>query len=213
MKIPLFALLVALPLSVVSVPAAADRLAQFGDELIRLTAGSYTSVEQAKASPTEYSVVESEIVRIWPQAKGKLWFYQENAILETDGKAGPGKGKPYFQRVFSIEAMADGRFRREVYELKEPAKSVGAWATAAPLGDLSPEALGPQGCHTVMTRVASEVWLSQTEDCKNDWRGAVGMIGIGIRTADLSANWDRGVDKDGNQVWGPTGGGYIFKRK
>lgn len=200
-------------LSLAAPASAADRLAQFGEELIRLTTGSYTSAEQAKAAPQDYSVVESEIVRIWPQAQGKLWFYQENAILETDGKPGPGKQKPYFQRVFSIEAMADGRFRREVYELKEPAKAVGAWAAAAPLADLSPATLGPQGCHTVMTRVAAEVWLSQTEDCKNDWRGAVGMVGIGIRTPELSANWDRGVDKDGNQVWGPTGGGYIFKRK
>lgn len=212
MKVRLFAVLAVLALSTTPGHAAADRLETFGPELIALTVGSFTSAEQAKADPA-YSVVESEIVRIWPQEKGKLWFYQENAILETEGKPGPGKAKPYFQRVFSIEAMPDGRFRREVFELKEPAKAVGAWSAAAPLAELRPETLGTEGCHTVMTRVAREVWLSQTEECRNDWRGAVGMIGIGIRTPELNANWDRGVDRDGNQVWGPTGGGYIFKRK
>jgi hypothetical protein len=208
-------LAVVLPIlaGLISPALAADRLAEYREELIRLTAGSYTSAEQAAALPKEYSVVESEIVRIWPSVEDKLWFYQENAILKTDGEPGPGKDKPYFQRVFSIEAMADGRFRREVFELKEPAKAVGAWREAEPLAGLSPAMLGPEGCHTVMTRVAAEVWLSQTEDCKNDWRGAVGMIGIGIRTPELSANWDRGVDRDGNQVWGPRGGGYIFKRR
>jgi hypothetical protein len=207
-----FAAAVAAAMMMASAASAADRLETFGPELIALTAGSFTSAEQAAQDPA-YSVVESEIVRIWPEQKGKLWFYQENAILSTDGKPGPGKTKPYFQRVFSIAAMPDGRFRREVFELKEPAKAVGAWSHAKPLAEVTPQTLGPQGCHTVMTRVAREVWLSQTEDCKNDWRGAVGMIGIGIRTAEVSANWDRGVDKDGNQVWGPTGGGYIFKRK
>ena len=38
------------------------------------------------------------------------------------------------------------------------------------------------------------------------------MLSLAIIAPDTYANWDRGFDTAGVPVWGPTDGGYLFRR-
>lgn len=171
--------------------------------------GSFTSLEQSRGSD-EHSEVEAEIVRIWPERTDGVWLYQEQAIMDMPQL---GKARPYFQRIGHVYRDADGRFRRDNYELTDPKAFIGAYADPSRFAALSPDQLGEQGCHNILTPIATGYWLSSVENCANDHRGAAQMFSIGIAEPDGFANWDRGVATDGSHVWGPPSGGYIFRRK
>ncbi|MEM7568669.1 MAG: chromophore lyase CpcT/CpeT [Pseudomonadota bacterium] len=182
-------------------------------EFAAIQAGSFTTAEQAATEPG-YAVVEAEVVRIWPERNDGLWMYQEQAILAAGEKLyKDGKSKPYFQRVFRLLQMDDGRLVRENYELKDPAAVVGAYTSPKQMNALSPEDLVLGGCANQIERVASGYWRAHIHTCPNTYRGATHMTSKSVYTPDTLANWDRGFDAAGNVVWGPTSGGYIFKRK
>jgi hypothetical protein len=69
-----------------------------------------------------------------------------------------------------------------------------------------------QFCAGGAERIGSGFWRAENPDCPNAYRGAVRASSDSIRTADAYANWDRGWNVEGQQVWGPTSGGYIFER-
>jgi hypothetical protein len=48
--------------------------------------------------------------------------------------------------------------------------------------------------------------------CPNAYKGGVRVDSRSVRTPDTYVNWDRGFDADGELIWGPADGGYIFKR-
>lgn len=177
------------------------------DEYARIAPGSYTTAAQAKRD-SRYDTVEAEVTRIWPERTDGVWVYQEQAIINRkDLTPTQAKAQPYFQRVGWIHREKDGGLRRDNYVIKNAKAFVGRPQT------LKPDDLGPAGCHNALDRVAEGYWTARTEQCPNGYKGAAGMRGVSVQTADTYANWDRGFSADGKQVWGPTDGGYIFKKK
>lgn len=175
--------------------------------------GSFTSAAQA-AEDDRYSVVEAEIIRIWPERTDGIWIYQEQAIVNMDGiDPATAKNRPYFQRVGHIYREASGRIVRDNYELPDAPAYAGAWRAPQRFDAISPDQLGKKGCANILLPVATGHWVSHTEDCANSYRGASKMISLGITMPEGFANWDRGFGADGQLVWGPADGGYVFRRR
>lgn len=200
-------------LSISSV-ALADDHDDYHSELLALSLGSFTSIEQS-ARDNRYAVVESEIVRIWPDREDGYWFYQEQALLgqTPDNVDRSIKDKPYLVRVIHSVEVEPGVFRRTPHKLKNPAATLGAWRTEAPLSNVSLDDLVPVACSLTLKRVAENYWISQSEPCPNAYKGASYALSLGVKHEGGYANWDRGFTEAGEHVWGPATGGYIFKAK
>jgi hypothetical protein len=184
------------------------------EELTAISVGAFTTIEQAARDP-RYGVAEAEIVRIWPERTDGVWLYQEQAFLgESATDIDPAmKSRPYFARVIRSVETAPGVVERSVYRLKSQEAAQGAWKAAAPLADLSPDDLFPSECRIRVERIAEKMWRAQSEDCPNAYRGATRAVSLGIILDGRYANWDRGFDAAGAQVWGPDSGGYVFVNK
>jgi hypothetical protein len=194
--------------------AAASEAPSYLDELTELTVGSFTTVEQSARDPL-YGVAEAEIVRIWPKRTDGVWLYQEQALLgdRPDALDSGAKERPYFARVIHSVEAAPGIVTRTVHRIKDAAKVQGAWKKAEPLASLSPDDLLPSECTINVERVAEKFWRSTSAKCPNAYKGAAYAVSLGVTVEGRYANWDRGFANDGKQVWGPSGGGYIFVRK
>lgn len=183
------------------------------DELTAMTVGSFSTIDQARRD-SRYGVAEAEIVRIWPERRDGVWMYQEQTLLgETAATVDPAmKAKPYFARVIHSVEDKPGVVTRTVHRLKAPDKALGAWKTVAPLRRLTPDDLLSSECTITVERVAEKMWRSTSAKCPNAYKGAAFALSLGIAVDGQYANWDRGFSADGAQVWGPSSGGYIFKR-
>lgn len=182
-------------------------------EFAQLTGGSFTTAAQAKDDPA-YAEVEAEVVRIWQDRTDGIWMYQEQAIISYEGKGSPeAKSRPYFQRIFRLMTTGDKILVRENYELADPKIAVGAYKDPSKLSNITPKDLILGGCANRIERVAKGYWRANITTCANTYRNATHMTSLSVYTDDTLANWDRGFDAEGNVVWGPESGGYIFKRK
>ncbi len=189
--------------------------ARFHDELTRLSVGSFSTLQHARENDG-YGVAEAEIVEIWQDRyPAETWFYQEQALLgETADYIEPSqKDRPYFARVIQSVETEPGVVRRSVHRLKDAREALGAWRGDNPLSDLSRDDLLPSECAVTVMRVAKNFWQSTSEKCANAYKGAEYAISLGVVTEGVYANWDRGFTADGAVVWGPSDGGYVFRRK
>jgi CpeT protein len=66
----------------------------------------------------------------------------------------------------------------------------------------------------ILARKGFGVFDGSTVDseCISNLRGAVYATSEVRITPQELISWDRGFDERGNQVWGATEGGYVFKR-
>lgn len=192
----------------------ADEHRDYHAELLALSLGSFTSFEQS-ARDDRYGVVESEIVRIWPDREDGYWFYQEQAFLgqTPDDIDMAAKNKPYLVRVTHSAEIEPGVVQRTPHKVKKPDAVLGAWRNETPLSGLSPDDLEPVECSLIVTRIAENYWTSKSERCPNAHRGASYALSLGVTHEGGYANWDRGFTDEGEHVWGPSSGGYIFKAK
>lgn len=182
----------------------------YASDLDRLAAwmtGTFSSEAQSKADPT-YFDVRLHIAPVWTVRTDAKWFYVEQAIATS-------LDKPYRQRVYRLRALADGLFESQVFELKDPAAAVGAWAEANPLATLEPSALVDRpGCAVLLRAVDPSTFAGSTlgSQCASTFRGAAYATSEVTVTATGLVSWDRGYDAAGKQVWGAEKGGYRFER-
>lgn len=191
------------------VAAHAQQGHALAEEYAALMVGSFSSARQAASDP-RYDVVEAHIVRIWPDRTDGVWLYQEQALL---GRAGAvdasARRRPYFQRIVHLQEVGPGLVRTTTYPIVAPERLVGAWRSPE---RIEPDALGASGCTGLASRIGEGFWRGENADCPNSYRGAVRVTSQSLRTADAYANWDRGWNAAGEQVWGPSSGGYVFDR-
>ncbi|MGJ3231684.1 MAG: chromophore lyase CpcT/CpeT [Oceanicaulis sp.] len=193
-----------------SVAASAAAAAQEpAEELAGVLAGSFTSLEQCATEG--WGCVESELVRIWPERTDGVWLYQENAWLGDDPQSADmsAKQRPYFQRLVRLASDGEGRVLRTIYSLTDPAAVAGAYADPSAL---THDMVGEASCSGPVERIAAGYWVADFPTCPSGLRGAVRTHSRSIHTPDSFANWDRGFDPEGNVMWGPASGGYVFKR-
>ncbi|MFH1679619.1 MAG: chromophore lyase CpcT/CpeT [Candidatus Eisenbacteria bacterium] len=169
--------------------------------------GSFGSGEQAEADSSFFDI-RLHMARIWPGREDGFWLYVEQAIAEQEHR-------PYRQRVCKLHRIAPATLASTVYMLPGEERFVGAWRSSAPFDALAPDSLEiREGCSIYLTRVDPLAFRGETRgrECASTLRGAAYATSEATVTAEALVTWDRGFDEEGNQVWGPTGGGYVFKR-
>jgi hypothetical protein len=182
------------------------------DVLVDYMTGSFSSEEQAK-NDSDYFNIELEMVQIWKDRTDGPWIYVEQAVAES-------KDKPYRQRVYQLKERSDGKIESVVYTIPDPLRFAGDYKNNFPLFRLAADSLTHKGgCEVVLYRVdagyfeGSTVGSTVDKNCPSDLRGASYATSEVMIDKDKLISWDRGFDENGNQVWGATKGGYIFKKK
>lgn len=178
------------------------------EALVEYMVGSFSSEEQAEKD-SNYFNIELEMVQIWKDRTDGPWIYIEQAVSES-------KEKPYRQQVYQIRQRNDGKIESIVYTIPDPLRFAGDYKKEFPLLRLTPDSFTlREGCEVVMYRVDDGYFEGSTIDknCSSDLRGASYATSEVLIDKDKLTSWDRGFDENGNQVWGATEGGYIFKKK
>ena len=176
--------------------------------LVDYMVGSFSSEEQAEKD-SNYFNIELEMVQLWKDRADGPWLYIEQAVAES-------KDKPYRQRVYQLKKRNDGKIESLVYTIPDPLRFAGDYKNEFPLLRLAPDSLIlKEGCEVILYQADNGYFEGSTVDknCGSDLRGASYATSEVMIDKDKMISWDRGFDESGNQVWGATEGGYIFKKK
>ncbi len=201
------------------------------DQAVSLMTGSFTTAEQAAADP-DFFDIRLQMVRIWAprpgtkvegdtpppasgdgtvakQASTATWLYVEQA-------AAAAMSRPYRQRVYKVTQDPDGTIRSETFVLPGDAmKFAGAWRTPESFDAIKPADLTlKEGCAVILRSTKEDVFEGGTQGkgCPSDRSGASYATSEVTMSAWGLVTLDRGYDKNDQQVWGSTKGGYRFKR-
>ena len=90
-----------------------------------------------------------------------------------------------------------------------------AFRDETPLAGLTPDSLTlKEGCDVFLWNHSDTAFVGGTvgEGCCSELAGASYATSDIIIKKNVLISWDRGWDADGQQVWGPESGGYIFKK-
>ena len=178
------------------------------ESLVDYMTGSFSSEEQSKID-TNYFNIELEMVQIWKDRTDGPWLYIEQAVADS-------KDKPYRQRVYQIKQRTDGTIETLVYTIPDPLRFSGDYKKEFPLLRLTADSLiTREGCEVILYRADDGYFQGGTieKNCTSDMRSASYATSEVMIDKDKMISWDRGFDENGNQVWGATEGGYIFKKK
>jgi hypothetical protein len=190
-------------------PPGSPPLSPRVDQVWRWMSGAYSSAVQSKADP-DFKNIDLHMQPMWRDRTDGRWLYVEQSMHEA-------ADKPYRQRVYQLVDRDGGTVESLVYELPgDPMLFAGAWKSAAPLDQLTPEQLLPRsGCSVKLKAVATDRWSGGTfsQSCESSLRGAAYATSEVQLTATELDSWDRGFDKAGQQVWGSTKGPYRFKKQ
>lgn len=173
-------------------------------QLIDWMTGEFDSSEQADRD-TAYVNITLKMTRVWKDKPNGAWIYVEQAEASKPDE-------PYRQRMYFLSNITDDEYSCDIYTLPEPEKYVGAPPkpddlTLFDLNHLS-------GCTVVIFYDGFQYGgQTRTGACKSKREDtAYTTSEVTILSSELKS-WDRGFDADGNHVWGPEKGPYIFKKR
>lgn len=169
--------------------------------------GTYSSEEQAKID-TDYFDIRLHMVRVWKERSDGYWLYVEQALASK-------QERPYRQRVYHLTQPTDSTFESAVYTLSDPMRFAGQWRDENPLSLLTPDSLTKRdGCSIILMQKGEDFFEGNTigTGCPSELRGAAYATSEVKLWQDKLISWDRGFDKEGQQVWGAQKGGYVFKK-
>lgn len=152
--------------------------------------------------------VELHAVPLFPDRTDGPWIYVEQSLADAPAI-------PYRQRVQQLAARADGAIEVRIYSLANPIAFSAAWQDPARLAKLAhTDLVFQEGCTIILREQPDGSFKGATEGsgCTNDLNGAAYATSDLAITKGQIATWDRGYNAAKVQVWGPLGGGYIFKR-
>lgn len=174
--------------------------------LSKFMIGSYTSQEQHLKDTTNYFDIRLQIQPIWKKQRDGYWFYVEQAVADFIDK-------PYRQRVYHLIETEKGKYSSIVYTINEPLRFTHhpeLLEKTLTIDSISEK----KGCTVFLTQDSSGNYPGQTDSktCPSDRKGASYATSEVIIQSNELKSWDRGFDDKGEQVWGATLGGYIFKK-
>lgn len=176
-------------------------------QLAGMMAGEFSSEQQAQADTAFFHIV-LRMKPIWKERKDGFWFYVEQATASTPDR-------PYRQRVYHLYLHSADQIASKVYEIGQPERYAGAWQDAAKLVLLHPDSLTDrQGCAIYLSKKQKALFEGATpgKECLSVLRGAAYATSEVVIDPEKMVSWDRGWNKDDEQVWGAVKGGYIFRK-
>lgn len=175
--------------------------------LFDMLRGRFDSADQAQRDP-EYFDVSLIACTVEAPELGELVLYIEQALSNRIDA-------PYRQRLYVVERIDDESARSRVFTLANEAAMVGACDRAAPTTLAAADATERDGCAVDLAWVDGDHFEGGTvgESCASSLNGATYATSEVELYDDRVESWDRGYDGAGSQVWGATGGPYIFVRR
>ena len=199
--------MIALALLVLAPPSATDLAAH--------AEGLWTSAAQSQSEA--YDFVASE-TRRHDAIDGGVWLDQQNWIL---GERAAGDAQelvrtrhdrePYFQVVIRLRDFGDGVVHTTTYRLRPEALKAARDFVSYRSRTFDLAWLGEAVCMGEQRAVGDGFWHGSAS-CPNGYKGGVKVESVSVRSPGAYVNWDRGFDAEGNHIWGPASGGYVFKR-
>ena len=174
-------------------------------ELYKLMQGSFNSELQSQQDSSYYNIS----LHMYPIWKDKGHFlYVEQALNSM-------QDQPYRQRVYEITRITDSTFSSAVYTLPNEKEWIGKWKNLKSFDQISKsDLILRDGCEVILKRLDKNHYKGSTGEnsCNSSLRGASYATSEVEITEGTIISWDRGMDRDGNQVWGAEKGGYIFNK-
>lgn len=177
------------------------------DKVFKMMQGSFNSAHQSYVDSTYYNI-NLEMVPLWDKS-GERWLYVEQA-LSSD------KENPYRVRVYKLDRLNEHTISSAVYTIKNEKDFYGAYKNKSLLKNLTQEQLeAREGCTVLLKKTDANSYEGSTgkTSCESSIRAASYSTSIVVLNQLQILSWDRGFDKEGNQVWGAENGAYIFNRK
>ncbi|MEO1261967.1 MAG: chromophore lyase CpcT/CpeT [Bacteroidota bacterium] len=174
--------------------------------LKKLMTGSFNSADQAAADSTYFDIT-LHMYPIWEGEQGD-WLYVEQAVTSN-------QAKPYRQRVYELTTNGEGVFASKVYLMNDPEKYIGAWQKKDGFRDLKMTDIAlKEGCAVHLKKQPDGTFSGATgeKSCPSELRGASYATSKVSVFPGKIVSWDQGFNGAGEQVWGATEGGYVFKK-
>ena len=184
--------------------------------------GAFDSSKQAATDPDYFNVVlQSCPVSVLDDNSNELrdaaYLYVEQAIAGREQA-------PYRQRLYRIADAGKGTqgtqiVRSEILLLSEPQSYIGTCSGAAGKRVIARSAVEDRGCSVFLQTTTDERGQTRFEGrtpeggCPSTFNGATTVTSYVSLGSDSLIAWDIGRDANGNQVWGPEKGPYIFLRR
>ena len=174
--------------------------------LYNMMIGSFSSENQSKVD-SNYFDIRLKMVPMWSESE-YYWLYVEQAMATNENK-------PYRQRVYRLSKVNDTTIESRVYTIKNGENYFGDWKLENPLANLTIDSLEERkGCSIFLNKINKSEFSGSTNktDCESSLKGATYATSFVNIYTDMIISWDRGFDKEDNQVWGAINGGYIFDK-
>ena len=175
--------------------------------LQEMMTGTFTSGEQARQDSSYYDIT-LHMYPIWPEREG-AWLYVEQTVTATPDR-------PYRQRIYQLVPGPNSEITSEVYEFEDPKPWVGKWREPATFETLTAEDIRLKaGCGVVLRQLRDASYTGQTGEktCPSSLRGASYATSQVTIQPGMILSWDQGWNEAGEQVWGATEGGYVFRKQ
>lgn len=199
-------------LAVVSPAFASAHIAAVEDEQLSVEAvavhleGVMSTAAQAESDANFVGVQMTTCrVTISSSQPESVYLYQEQALLENISS-------PYRQRFLQIVPGAHQRVDSLTFKPENSHDWIGLCAQPSPTVSL--DDLGEVTC-TVSLRASSIggfVGSTPLTGCAANVRGAVRITNVVVLHEAGMDTWDRGLDEQGNQVWGAQDIPYRYRR-
>ena len=176
------------------------------DKVYKMMQGSYDSSLQSKVDSSYYDI-SLEMHPVWKNS-GERWLYVEQALTSQ-------KDQPYRVRMYRLLRNENNEIISEVYTIPNEKQYYGKFKMPKAFKYLTPDFLEKrEGCEVVIKEDTDGFYSGGTgkTSCMSNMRGASYATSIVKMSDNQIISWDRGFDKDGNQVWGAEKGGYIFMK-
>ncbi|MFD0860734.1 chromophore lyase CpcT/CpeT [Sungkyunkwania multivorans] len=175
------------------------------DELFMMMQGSFSSEQQA-AKDSAYYYISLHMYPIW-EDRGHFLYVEQALHTLPD--------RPYRQRIFELRRVDQNTLSSHSYVLPNDTLWVGKWKTPEAFDDLRLDDLKErEGCELRLVKQDDGSFKGSTGDktCESSLLGAAYATSQVVIDDQKLISWDRGFDKEGNQVWGAEKGGYIFDK-
>ena len=177
------------------------------NELSLWMEGSFSSLAQARAD-SNYLNVNLEVRQIWKEDSLAVWLYVEQA-------AAFAPDKPFLQRIYRLNQTGKKLITNQVFKIPKARAFIGAYLNPWKFDRLSQDSLIPLGgCSMDLTYKKGKFVGNISENqCENSWGGASYVTSELTVSESKLISLNQGWNGDGEQVWGPKEGGYIFEKR